>query len=414
MKKLNHWISYTLIILSLVSCHSQQEQKQSKKPLLGVWRMEMNLGEKQLPFNFTLDLISSKYEMIISNADEKIAVNDIIQKDDSLFIKLPIFESEFKLEIIDSTHLVGEWINYYKSDDYKIPVQAEYGNSYRFSQKQVDFTQDIAATYEVVFEEKSGETFPAIGILKQSGKQVSGTFATETGDYRHLAGEVIDDSIYLSTFDGSHAFLFEAAIKDSLIEGTFWSGNHYQANWKAKRNPDASLRNPDSLTFLKEGYDSFDFSFPDVNGNLVSFSDEKFQNQVSIIQIMGSWCPNCLDETRYLTELHEKYKQSGLQIVALAFERTRSEAQALKNLEALKARTSASYPFLLAAWNRETKAAEILPMLNHVMSFPTAIFIDKKGKVRKIHTGFYGPGTGEYYNKFTSETEAFVKQLLDE
>ena len=129
---------------------------------------------------------------------------------------------------------------------------------------------------------------------------------------------------------------------------------------------------------------------------------------------MGSWCPNCLDETRYLTELHEKYKKSGLQIVALAFERTRSEAQALKNLEALKARTTATYPFLLAAWNRKTKAAEILPMLNHVMSFPTAIFIDKKGKVRKIHTGFYGPGTGEYYKKFTTETEAFVKQLLDE
>lgn len=414
MKKLSHWINCAVILLSFVSCQSKQEQKLAKKPLLGVWRMEMNLGEKQLPFNFTLDVKNDHYAMMISNADEKIVVNQITILNDSLFIRMPIFESEFKLEIKDSMQLVGEWINYYKSADYKIPVKAEHGIPYRFSKKQIDFTQDIAAKYEVVFSETSGETFPAIGIINQNGKQISGTFATETGDYRHLAGEIIDDSIYLSTFDGSHAFLFEAAIKDSIIEGTFWSGNHYQANWRAKRNPSARLRNPDSLTFLKEGYDSFEFSFPDVNGDTVSFSDEQFQNQVSIVQVMGSWCPNCLDETRYLTELYEKYNPSGLQVVALAFERTRSEAQALKNLAALKTRTSAPYPFLLAAWNKKTKAAEILPMLNHVMSFPTAIFIDKNGKVRKIHTGFYGPGTGEYYENFTSETEAFIKQLLEE
>ena len=61
MKKLSHWINCAVILLSFVSCQSKQEQKLAKKPLLGVWRMEMNLGEKQLPFNFTLDVKNDHY-----------------------------------------------------------------------------------------------------------------------------------------------------------------------------------------------------------------------------------------------------------------------------------------------------------------------------------------------------------------
>ena len=53
-------------------------------------------------------------------------------------------------------------------------------------------------------------------------------------------------------------------------------------------------------------------------------------------------------------------------------------------------------------------------MLNHVLSYPTTIFIDKKGVVRKIHTGFNGPATGEKYTEFKTEFEGFVGELIDE
>jgi hypothetical protein len=60
------------------------------------------------------------------------------------------------------------------------------------------------------------------------------------------------------------------------------------------------------------------------------------------------------------------------------------------------------------------RASAQLPFLNHVMSFPTCIFVDRKGKVRRIHTGFYGPGTGRYYEAYKSDLYAFVQQLLNE
>jgi hypothetical protein len=57
---------------------------------------------------------------------------------------------------------------------------------------------------------------------------------------------------------------------------------------------------------------------------------------------------------------------------------------------------------------------EKLPMLNHVLSYPTTIFIDKTGALRKIHTGFNGPGTGDKYIEFKTDFEGFVSELLSE
>ena len=53
-------------------------------------------------------------------------------------------------------------------------------------------------------------------------------------------------------------------------------------------------------------------------------------------------------------------------------------------------------------------------MLNHILSYPTTIFIDKKGSVRKIHTGFNGPATGKEYDDFKAEFEGFIELLNNE
>ncbi|MHA2404104.1 MAG: TlpA family protein disulfide reductase, partial [Candidatus Kariarchaeaceae archaeon] len=57
---------------------------------------------------------------------------------------------------------------------------------------------------------------------------------------------------------------------------------------------------------------------------------------------------------------------------------------------------------------------QALPMLKGTVSFPTTIFIDRSGKVRRIHTGFTGPGTGEHYHQFVKEFNVFMSELLGE
>ncbi|MGA9269931.1 MAG: TlpA family protein disulfide reductase, partial [Lutimonas sp.] len=72
------------------------------------------------------------------------------------------------------------------------------------------------------------------------------------------------------------------------------------------------------------------------------------------------------------------------------------------------------YDFLIAGTSTTQSASESLPMLNRVMSFPTSIIIDRKGEVRRIHTGFSGPATGVYYEEFVDDFNQFMKDLIEE
>ena len=416
IKRFSNNLILLFLLIILVGCNSKTTKVNVKKATisLGVWKMNMDLNGENLPFNFTLQQNQENYLLTIINAEERISVNEIETKEDSIFIKLPVFDSEFRMQIIDSNTLEGSWINYYKGSNYKINSSAIFGESKRFSGVSEQFMKDINGKYEVTFSPNTDSSFKAIGIINQSGNSITGTFATETGDYRHLDGEFVSDSIFLSTFDGSHAFLFKAAFNDTALAGNFWSGTHWIESWVAKKNESFELRNPDSLTYIKEGFDSFNFNLKGLFGDSVSLKDSFFQNKVKIVQIMGSWCPNCLDETRYFNSLYKRYNKNGLEIVAIAFERSRSEEKAIQNVKNLVSKVGVKYPFLMGGYTSKDNALEVFPMLNHIMSYPTAIFIDKKGEIRKIHTGFYGPGTGDYYKKFTKETEEFIKLLLVE
>ncbi|HRG10398.1 MAG TPA: TlpA family protein disulfide reductase, partial [Cyclobacteriaceae bacterium] len=81
-------------------------------------------------------------------------------------------------------------------------------------------------------------------------------------------------------------------------------------------------------------------------------------------------------------------------IIGLAYERKPDFAYASERVKKMKAKFGVNYEYLIAGVNDNTKAAETLPMLNKVVAFPTTIFIGKDGKVKHIHTGFDGPGTG--------------------
>lgn len=168
--------------------------------------------------------------------------------------------------------------------------------------------------------------------------------------------------------------------------------------------------------FFGKSTDSFDFSFPDLSGKQVSLSDSRFQDKVVIAQIMGSWCPNCIDESKYYAEYIRDNSNPNVEFVALAFEYARTEDKAKAGLMRLKNTLGVNYPILLAQYGSSDKelAQQKLPMLNHVLSYPTTIFIDKSGDVRKIHTGYNGPATGEKFLEFENEFETFLDLLVSE
>ena len=404
MKKI---IGFAIFVL-LLNCKTQKEKVVLKN---GIYRAILEVQDnKELPFIFE---VISPTKLNIFNAEEVIAVDEIEYRNDSIFIKAPVFEG-YIAATFDGDNLKGEFIK--ESLDRIVPFSAQFENRSRFSVESKS-TKNASGIWEMVFSKAIAEDeYIAKGIFAQEGNKVTGTIRTTTGDYRYLEGVLDGDELKLSTFDGAHAFLFTANVTDSTMEGTFYSGNHWKEPFIAKRNATYELPNADQLTFLKDGFDRLKFSFPDQDGNMISLDDDRFKDKVVVVQIMGTWCPNCLDESKYYTKFYDANKDRGFEIVALAFEYAKTPTKAFNSISRLKDKLNINYPVILAQYGSDDKgkAQEKLPMLNHILSYPTSIFIDKTGKVRKIHTGFNGPATGDKYSEFKTDFEGFVNELLSE
>ena len=404
-------MKFKILIAFVILMTSCKEDNKVLKLTKGRYRAELKVNDTlNLPFNF--EVVSGSHLQVF-NAEEVIEVNDIIYENDSVLIQMPVFEG-FIIAKIEDKKLNGRFVKPSLNRIMKFKAEK---NTTRFENYERLSRFNISGNWETVFSPNSEEDkYLAKGVFKQEGNRVTGTFRTTTGDYRYLEGVLNANQLQLSTFDGAHAFLFTAEVNDSVINGMFYSGNHWKEPFKAKRNETFELPDANSLTYLKSGYDKVEFSFPDEDGNLVSLEDKRFKDKVVLIQIMGTWCPNCLDESKYYADFYKNNKNKDLEIIALAFEYVKTKDKAFKNIKRLKNNVGISYPVLLAQYGSasKVKANEKLPMLNHVLSYPTTIYIDKKGEVRKIHTGFNGPATGEKYTQFKTEFEAFIYELLDE
>jgi len=418
-----------LIVFSawvVVSCGSEKSQEvantgevetiDTNSYLLtqGDWIGRLRIGEQEvLPFNMYI----SKDSVYFINSDEWIG-SEVFEDAETqqLVIKMPIFDSEFRFSKNDKGNLFGFWHNYAKDSSYKIDFTAQpidKNVTLRFEVPKTDNYKFFDGNWETTFEPGTPDAYKALGLLVQTNQKITGTFLTETGDYRFLDGNVVGDSMYLSAFDGSHAFLFRAKLEGDTIRGMFYSGTHYQGKWKAHKNNAFEITDPDSLTKMKVGAE-LSFSFPGIDGKTLTYPSPKYSEKVTIIQILGSWCPNCMDETKFLTDLHNTYSSQGLQIIGIAFETPKTLEGKIARVQELVAHFGAKYDFCIGGDASKKTAEAAIPALSQVLAFPTTIYIDKSGVVRKIHTGFNGPGTGPYHLKFVESTNKFVQKLLKE
>ena len=252
----------------------------------------------------------------------------------------------------------------------------------------------------------------SVGIFNSIGQnEISATFRTTTGDYGYMHGGYKKNKIVLSTFNGSRAYLFEAEINNDTVEGVMYAGNHSKTIVKGVLDNDFELSNEYSLTSIKDRNQKFDFSFENTTGKLISIDDKFYDGKSMVIQLMGSWCSNCLDESKFYVDYINKNELNDIEFVALAFEYAKTKDNALNSILKLKKQLGINYPILLAQYGSSDKvrALEKFPMLNNIISYPTTIFLDKNKDVIKIHTGFNGPATGEKYTEFINEFNSTIK-----
>ncbi|MEO0422923.1 MAG: redoxin family protein [Pseudomonadota bacterium] len=384
-------------------------------PALGAWRATVQLPGGELPFTLSLAESAQGLTATVENGEERVPVGRVAQEGNELLFEFPAFNNRIAATLREDGSLAGDLTLVKRGGELQVmPFEAYPGAVHRF-QVANPSRVDLDGRWAVTFTDDEGKTSPAVGEFTQTGGELQGTFLTPTGDYRYLAGNVDGDGMALSTFDGAHAFLFRARMQqDGTLVGDFWSGTRWHERWRARRDDSAALPDPQTLTFLKAGYDSFTFEFPDQDGEPVSLDDPRFDGKVVLVALAGSWCPNCHDEAAYLAEYYRQNRDLGVEVVCLMYEHFEDFETAATQVKRFREKFDIQYTTLVAGSSDKTKAAETLPMLNRVLAFPTTIFVDRAGEVRRIHTGFSGPGTGQYFEDWEREFLAFMSTLLSE
>lgn len=387
-------------------------------PKEGIWRGVFNVSESKVPFNFEFKGKDPKTAVLtLLNGSRRDDFHVERRGDDSIYVKMNTYDAALVAKLETDGTLSGEYrslVPGFRGNS--LPFVAEYGKSYRFVEPGKDIApkHDISGKWEIKTYTK--EAAPAsIALLKQEGNKLTGVIMTVVGDTRELEGTVQGDEFTLSGFTGPSPFIVKGKINDdNSITGEQGFGIYKNLKFDGTRNEKAELPDPYKLTFLKEGYKKLDFTFPDLNGKQVSLSDDKYKGKVVIIETIGTWCPNCTDQTVFLSPWFKKNQKRGVEAIAIGFEQKDDLEYAKYTLGKLRDKYGITYDILFGGIADKKVVAEKLAALNKFIAFPTTIIIDRKGDVREIYTGYTGTVTGKYYDDYETKFNKVLDELIAE
>jgi peroxiredoxin len=403
------------LLLSASACNGPPAVDEAADLPTGYWQATITVPGGDIETAIEISRNDEGYQASLVNGQERVPIGEVQFSAGELLLRFPAFNNEIRARLVDG-RLQGELTIVGRFGKTQVmPFSAMPGND-RSEQGGDVPRHDLSGRWEVMFHGPDGADSPSIGEFAQRGPRLFGTFLNPNGDFRFLAGHVRGDAFKLSTFDGAHAFLFSGEIGTAgdISNASFWSSTNWHQKWSATRNENARLEDAFTRTFLNPGYEKFSFAFPDLDGVTVSLADEKFAGKVILVTLAGTWCPNCNDEARFMAPLYRKYHDQGLEVVALMFEHFEEFELAATQVRHFREKFDIEYDTLIAGISDKTEAAKVLPALNAVLAYPTTVFIDRSGRVRQIHTGFAGPGTGEHYERLQRDFKERIDTLLAE
>ncbi len=381
-------------------------------PRLAIVKIELETAGGPLPFSLTLLHRDGSVASLTVNNTQEVRFS---QDNKTLTVHFDSYESELTLEgALPTGPLRGTWTKARGENQAVVAARSKPTSGLFDHDPNAGNPAPFAGRWSVDFGSTDD---PAVGVFEVDANQIAtGTFLTPTGDYRYLAGRVDGDLMRLSTFDGAHAFLFHARMHaDGSITGDFWSGNWHHETWTAVRDDDAQL--PDAFTQTTvanaDAVDGLVFKALDGTPTKVTDLLDASGAKARIIEVFGSWCPNCADAGAEMRRLKNTFGDD-LAIVGLAFERTEDFARSARQVRTYTDRFNADWPVLIAGLSDKARASAELPILDKVRAYPTTIFLNADNEIVAVHTGFNGPATGDEHTKQQAEFERIIRELIAE
>jgi thiol-disulfide isomerase/thioredoxin len=394
-----------IVLLALIA-----PQRAAAQPISGLWdaTVVVNNGALEIPFRFELAGSGSNVKGSFFNGDDKTTSTSGSLENGRLTLNFDELGTKLEATLKDG-RLEGQY------------SRGTRGAPYPFTAKRFAPVSNadanvpsIAGLWNVqVGKSSKGEAAWQL-IVRQAGAEVSAVILRIDGDTGTLTGSFRDGKFALSHFSGARPLRLELTPS---ADGTLAVVQNTDKPLTALRAEQADAKglpkpsDPTRFTSVKDPTEPFRFSFPDLEGKIVSNTDPRFAGKVLIVAIGGSWCPNCHDETPFLVELYKKYRKQGLEIVELSFE---EEAQ-IKNpvrVKAFNKRYGVEYTVLIPGEPKELN--DKVPQGVNLNSFPTTFFIGRDGRVRSAHAGFAGKASGKFHTELKEEVTALVERLLAE
>lgn len=401
--KTQWFVVVAAMLVALVSAPSRAVAQS----LTGLWDANVTVNGVDVPFRMEFAGSGNAIKGSFFNGDEKITSTTGSFANGKLALSFDEYGTNLEATMKDGA-LEGQYLRGTRGAPW--PFTAK-----RFTPTQADAANvpSIAGLWNVQVQSSKGEAAWQL-IVRQSGAEVSGAILRVDGDTGALTGSYANGKFVLSHFSGARPLRLELTPHpDGTLAVVQNKDNPLTAiradEAKAKGLPQPA--DPSRFTSMKDPTEPLRFSFPDLNGKTVSNADEKFRGKVVIVNIGGSWCPNCHDEVPFLVDLYRKYHGRGLEIVLLSFE----EAAQLKDPVRLRAfikRYGIDYTVLLPGEPREL--ADKMPQAANLNSFPTSFFLGRDGRVRSVHAGFPGKASGKFHDDATHEITELVERLLAE
>jgi thiol-disulfide isomerase/thioredoxin len=377
--------------------------------LAGVWDAAINFDGVEIPFRIGFSGDGTKVQGWFFNGDDKVLSTSGHFDRGALVLKFAHYATRLEATLKDGT-LEGQYGPVLKKF-YSIRATPSIKPAESSTAAPV-----IDGLWEIAVQSPKGESAWRL-IVRQSGSDVSAAILRVDGDTGALTGRYRDGKFVLSHFSGARPSLL---ILTPAVDGTLavsLTSLHGHSDLTASRPEAARAKglaeptDPSRHTSVQDPAVPFAFRFPDLNGKLVSNTDSRFEGKVVVVNVLGSWCPNCHDEAPFLAELYHQYRNQGLEVVALAFE----EGEQLKDPARLRAfiqQYGIEYTVLLAGEPSELNAK--LPQGVNLNSWPTTFFLGRDGRVRAVHAGFPGPASGDLHRQAIEEFQSVVQRLLTE
>lgn len=388
----------------------------------GNWRAWLFVGDKQqLHFEFEVEKAARGYRTFLKNGDERIEVPRtqwLRHKTGPGVLRLafPHFDSAIRGVLSPNKYtLKGFFVKRMGNQPQRrLHFMARHEEGPRFPPVLLGRgPADISGRWQVSFDDSDQ---PAIMLLEQKpdSSELTGTVLTTTGDYRFLAGSSEKGFLRLSAFDGAHAFLFFARWneEEEVFEGLFKNGDWYKTDLVLKRTDDLRLPDPLLETTWHEGVQLVDLSFPNLSGEMLSLVDRRFADRPMILNLFGTWCPNCHDEAELLNSLFTSYSRQGLSIVGLAFEFPGEAQRSVDQVAHFRLRHGTQYPTVIAGNTPKSSSTRAFGAIDRLRSYPTSIFVRRDGTIAGVHTGFIGPAAGEEHLAERERFERLTREIL--